>query len=227
MTDTSHPKWLTSQYWQGRFDSGDTPWELGHPSVVLLEAFEILRSLGTTLEGMLVLSPGCGRGVDALALMQQGAHVIAIDWSPNAVQELQEQFVSIAAPCGRLEVLNGDFFEIPSRQVDCVAEHTFFCAIDPSARSRYAQKIAEWIRPGGFLVGNFFVLPDEVALGLPGLSLTQTGEGPPFATTVAELERLLSPYFKKIVLRTAVRQELDRRPGMEWIGVFQRTTNRT
>lgn len=222
MNDTTSPKWLRPQYWQGRFESGDTPWELGHPSVVLLEAFDLLAHSGQPLAGMTVLSPGCGRGADAFELVQQGAQVIAVDWSPTAVSALKERFAKSGSSSKGLEVIPGDFFVMRPRQVDCVAEHTFFCAIDPVSRPRYVQRIAEWIRPGGFLVGNFFVLPEATAAALPKLSLTQSGEGPPFATTVEELERLLSPYFTTVVLQQASKQEPDRRPGMEWVGIFKR-----
>lgn len=227
MTHSRPFAWLTPQYWQGRFDSGDTPWELGHPSVVLLEAFEALSSLGNPLGGMSVLSPGCGRGSDALALVERGARVTAVDWSPTAVQDIKDRFDRVPAPVGSLDVIAGNFFEVAPRPVDCVAEHTFFCAIDPTSRARYIERILDWLRPGGFLVGNFFVLADSEAAALRGLSLTQSGEGPPFATTVTELNSLLSLHFTTRVLRPATRQEPDRRPGMEWIGVFQRVTERT
>lgn len=222
MNDTASPQWLLSEYWQDRFESGDTPWELGHPSVVLLEGFDLLARSGHALAGMSVLSPGCGRGSDAIALARRGARVIAVDWSQIALHDLNERFSKSASSAGALEVVAGDFFELTPRQVDCVAEHTFFCAIDPAVRPRYARRIADWVRPGGYLVGNFFVLPDATAAALPRLSLTQSGEGPPFATTVAELEKLFSPYFTTEVLQQASKQEPDRRPGMEWIGIFKR-----
>jgi SAM-dependent methyltransferase len=222
MSTPKEPAWLTPHYWQARFDSGDTPWELGHPSVVLLEAFDIVSQLGCPVSGTKVLSPGCGKGSDALAIAGRGAHVVAVDWSPIAVNSLELKRSEMSSSTGSLEILAGDFFQIPCRTVDCVAEHTFFCAIDPSARPRYAERIAQWIRPGGFLVGNFFVLPDAEAAALPRLSLTPAGEGPPFATTVAELHRLFSSYFTMRVLRPALHQERDRRPGMEWVGIFQR-----
>lgn len=220
MSNPRGPAWLTSRYWQDRFDTGDTPWELGHPSVVLLEAFDTLSQLGKPVSGMRVLSPGCGKGSDALEIASRGAHVIAVDWSPMAVKSLEQKR---AESTGSIEVIAGDFFQVTPQPVDCVAEHTFFCAIDPTVRPRYAERIAEWIKPGGFLVGNFFVLPDAEAAALPGLSLTQSGEGPPFATTVTELEGVLSPYFSTRVLRQAARQEEGRRPGMEWVGIFQRS----
>jgi SAM-dependent methyltransferase len=191
--------------------------------VVLLQAFDEVRRLGKPISGMRVLSPGCGKGADALEIARQGAHVIAVDWSPAAVKSLQERSAEVARSPGSLEVVAGDFFHVNPQPVDYVAEHTFFCAIDPSSRPLYVERIATWVKPGGFLVGNFFVLSEEEAAALPALSLAPSGVGPPFVTTVIELERLLSPYFSTVVLQRAVRQESGRRPGMEWIGIFQRS----
>ena len=222
MTKKETPQWLTSEYWQGRFMSNDTPWELGHPSVVLLEAFDELVGRGEEIGGKRILSPGCGTGSDALALAERGAQVLAVDWSPSALAEIRVRAQRISPESGSVEVESGDFFSMMPRPVDVVAEHTFFCAIDPSARGRYVDRITAWLTSGGFLVGNFFVLSDHDASILPGLSLTSLGEGPPFATTVAELRRLLSPAFEEILLRPATRVEPDRRPGMEWVGIFRR-----
>ena len=226
MIIASVPQWLTSQYWQGRFRDHDTPWELGRPSVVLLEAFEELDRLGAPLSGMRVLSPGSGRGSDALELARRGAEVIAVDWSDIAVNDLKQKSTTLVPSQGRIDINLGDFFQLAPREVDYVAEHTFFCAIDPSSRRRYIERLAEWIKPGGYLVGNFFVLSEHAAAALPSLSLTQSGKGPPFATTEKELDALLSPFFEKVALRQASAQEPDRRPGMEWVGIFQRSTNR-
>lgn len=227
MTDSSKPLWLTPDYWQGRFEKGDTPWELGHPSVVLMEAFDEVARRGTSVKGLTVLSPGCGTGSDAVAIAQRGANVLAVDWSPSAEKELAHKWTATPATSGGgLEFVSGDFFAIPPRPVDCVAEHTFFCAIDPSARPQYVQRIAEWVKQGGFVVGNFFILSEQEASALPGFSLTQSGEGPPFATTVFQLETLFSPFFRTVELRQANQQEPDRRPGMEWIGIFERVTRR-
>lgn len=222
MTSNVPPQWLTRDYWQGRFIANDTPWELGHPSRALLEAFDLLQGQGVSVDGKGVLSPGCGRGSDALALAERGARVVAVDWSPVAVEDIQARYRRLSHIRGNVEVEAGDFFALKPRPVDIVAEHTFFCAIDPTARERYVERIAEWLVPGGYLVGNFFVLSEEEAVALRGLSLTQSGEGPPFATTVTELERLLAGRFEKVVLRPALRLEPDRRPGMEWIGIFKR-----
>jgi SAM-dependent methyltransferase len=222
MTSNVPPQWLTREYWQGRFIANDTPWELGHPSQVLLEAFDLLEGQGTSVAGKRILSPGCGRGSDALALAERGGHVVAVDWSPVAVDDIRARSNQMPHIQGRIEVMAGDFFALEPHPVDIVAEHTFFCAIDPTARERYVERIADWLVRGGYLVGNFFVLSEPEASALRGLSLTQSGEGPPFATTAEELRKLLGGRFKEIVLRPAVRSEPDRRPGMEWVGIFRR-----
>ena len=222
MTSRETPKWLTPEYWQGRFLSSDTPWELGHPSVVVLEAFDELAHRGVEIRDKKVLLPGCGTGSDAIALAERGAHVVAVDWSPSAIAEVRSRSQRIARGAGRVEVRSGDFFALEAQQVDFISEHTFFCAIDPSARPQYVERMEAWLKPGGYLLGNFFVLSEHDAGSLPGLSLTSTGEGPPFATTVSELRRLFASGFEEISLRPATTSEPDRRPGMEWIGIFRR-----
>jgi SAM-dependent methyltransferase len=171
-----------------------------------------------------VLSPGCGTGSDALALAKAGATVLAVDWSSHACARLQSRLSvgELEVGVGGIRVQHGDFFSLPAERVDLVCEHTFFCAIDPEARRNYVSTVYRWLKPGGYLVGNFFVLESEVAKDLPGLSLTKEGVGPPFATTVDELRDLLSGYFTIITLRPANSGEEGRRSGMEWVGVFQR-----
>ena len=223
MQSTVSPSWSTAEYWQVRFEKSDTPWQLNMASTVLMEALDELESSGFSLAEKQVLSPGCGRGLDALEVASRGARVLAVDWSSTAVEDLKSRYEALRGSChGAVEVVAGDFFAMEPQPVDMVIEHTFFCALDPSMRTTYAEKIVQWTKPGGFLVGNFFVLSQELAKTLPGLSLTQRGEGPPFASTVKEIEGLLLPNFEEVVLRPAKNPDPDRRPGMEWVGIFRR-----
>lgn len=217
------PEWSTQGYWQGRFEVGDTPWDLDAPSSVLIEALEELTGVGGSLSGKRVLSPGCGRGSDALECVRRGADVVAVDWSEIAVSALRARYAgSAASSLGSLEVIHGDLFEVLKQRVDVVCEHTFFCAIDPSMRPRYAEEIAAWVSSGGFLIGNFFIVSDTDAQRLANLSLSKEGNGPPFATSARELEQLLRPYFVTRVLRPGSQSEPSRREGIEWVGVFER-----
>ena len=215
--------WSTKTYWEHRFDVGDTPWELGAASSVVCEALDQIRSLGCELRGRSALSPGCGQGADVVELARRGLHVVAIDWVSSAIANARDRYERDKSPeFGGVTFIEGDFFSVPTRPVDFVVEHTFFCAIDPAMRSHYIERVSQWIKPGGFLLGNFFIVPEEIVRTLPGRSLTQAGEGPPFAATLEELESLLSPYFITKSLHPAALPAPDRRPGLEWVGIFER-----
>lgn len=229
-SDVSKHTWRDQAYWHGRFTTGDTPWELGVPSSVLVEALQELESRGFLIRGSSVLSPGCGTASDALELVRLGARVVGVDWSELALAEAKRRYESLRAEVpaaqieslGSLELHQGDFFSIQAKPVDLVCEHTFFCAIDPSMRQQYITAIATWLKPGGFLVGNFFLLDKAEASVLPGLSLTKDGQGPPFACTREALEHFITPDFEVITMHPAQYPDPNRRPGMEWVCIFQR-----
>lgn len=222
-TQNEKQAWSTQEYWQERFDTSNTPWELGAPSSVVLEACSELGNVGVPLDGSRVLSPGCGRGSDALELVARGSTVIAVEWSAHVAHDLINRHRVARIPGrGSLEVRIGDFFVVEPEPVDIVCEHTFLCALDPTRRAAYAQRIASWLKPGGFLCGNFFVVSDDEASGLPGLSLTKEGVGPPFGITKGALVDLLDGYFSVVKLHPGLKPAEGRRPGLEWVGLFKR-----
>jgi SAM-dependent methyltransferase len=68
--------------WQARYDTADTPWDLGEPAPALLEWLKMNPG-----QGRRALVPGCGRGHDALALAQAGWGVVAVDFAASAIEE--------------------------------------------------------------------------------------------------------------------------------------------
>jgi hypothetical protein len=76
----------------------------------------------------------------------------------------------------------GDFFS-HSGSYDLILEQTFFCALEPSLRPKYAQKMFSMLKPGGKLQGLLF-----------NFSLTEVG--PPFGGSIAEYIDYFSPLFK-------------------------------
>ncbi len=212
-----------AEYWEQRFAAGNTPWELHGPSCVLIESLKGVVGDELDLRGLTILVPGCGTGADAMELASRGASVVAVDWAQYACDQLNSRLAGhdLKDSLGSVRVVHGDFFSVAHEPVDIVVEHTFFCAIDPSRRPEYVSAILRWLKPGGYLVGNFFVLSEQEARELPGLSLTKEGSGPPFATTESELAGLFAQHFTTICLQQAKVAAQGRRPGMEWSGSFR------
>ncbi|HMR44032.1 MAG TPA: hypothetical protein PKC40_09370, partial [Saprospiraceae bacterium] len=67
-------------------------------------------------------------------------------------------------------------------KVDLILEQTFFCAIDPAQRRRYAQKSFELLNSGGRLAGVLFASHFEKP-------------GPPFGGGAAEYRRIFEEFF--------------------------------
>jgi hypothetical protein len=96
---------------------------------------------------------------------------------------------------------------------DWVFEHTCFCAIDPALRADYVAAVHASLRPGGRLLAIFYLDPGN----------DSPDEGPPFESTLAELDRLFHSRF-------TVRREwlpgrtYPGREGREWVRELQRET---
>jgi hypothetical protein len=111
--------------------------------------------------------------------------VHVLDWSPSALEALQERCPDFPAA----QLIAGDFFEHQG-VYDLVVEQTFFCAIDPALRARYAEKVHSLLAPGGLLAGLLF----DDALNT---------DKPPFGGSEAEYRGLFEPLFDLERLHTA------------------------
>ena len=54
------------------------------------------------------------------------------------------------------------------------------------------------------------------------LALRDGEPRPPFVTSVSELQRIFLGLFEQLSLHPARNPSPDRRPGIEWVGVFRR-----
>lgn len=195
--------------WESRYQVGDTPWEKGRPAPPLVE---LLSKLDPKEWGSgPVLVPGCGLGHDARALAELGMEVIGVDVSPSAI-ELANNSPQVGNETYEL----GDFLDAKwagGRRFSAIWEHTCFCAIDPSDRGRYARSAAECLVDGGLLAGVFFLTPYD-----PGAE----SAGPPFASTIEEIEGCLDPWFHRVDGWVPL-AAYPGREGREWIGLFRKT----
>ena len=179
--------------WEAQYRAGDTPCELGRPSPPLVDLVDAYRAcLGR------VLVPGCGRGDDALYVATLGADVSGWDPAPSAIAAARAaaQGQGLPVTFDVRDALAPELRDVGA--FDTWIEHTFFCALPPESRPRYAESAAAVLRPGGLLLGIF------VLDGRPG--------GPPYSTTSADLLTLFRPWFDLVRATPAMNS-----PGM-WAG---------
>jgi methyl halide transferase len=179
--------------WEALYQSGETQWDKGEPSPGLVDFLA-----HTALTGR-VLVPGCGRGHDVQAIAAAGAEeveVIGLDISPSA-------FAGIEPP-PRTRFVVGDLFAMPTEfasAFDAVFEHTCYCAIPRERRDDYVRAVAGALKPGGLLLGIFYLNPRDD----PDPSL-----GPPFNATLDELDTRFAEHFALLRSETPARAFLGR-----------------
>lgn len=179
------PAWWGMTDWESRYEAGDMPWEKGCAAPPLVEL------LGKTDAGGWgrgpILVPGCGWGHDVRLLGTLGIPVLGLDLAESAVARARE-----FEGTGHESYELGNFFDAEwrrGRKFSAIWEHTCFCAIDPEDRDRYARSAADCLEEGGLLAGVFFLTPND-----PG----DDSAGPPFGTTVEELDARFSKWFERI-----------------------------
>ncbi len=190
------------QDWDTQYRTGDTPWELGAPAPPLIDLLDTYRDgLGRALV------PGCGRGADALYAASLGADVTGWDLSATAVAAARAEAKGrgLTATFVPRDALAPEAADLGA--FDTWIEHTFFCALPPELRPRYIEAAAAILRPGGLLLGVFFV--------------GDTAGGPPYGATIEDLGALFTPRFRPLRHVPATTS-----PGMwagrEVVAAFQR-----
>ncbi len=167
-------KILDQNYWNSRYQSQETGWDLGTVSPPLKEYIDQLVD-----KNLRILIVGCGNAYEAEYLLESGfQHITLLDIAPTLVGKLKEKYASVP----QIKVIQGDFFEF-SGAFDLVFEQTFFCAIDPIKRQDYVHKMHELIVPNGKLVGVMFNTKFEF-------------DGPPFGGLIDEYLHYFNPYFE-------------------------------
>jgi SAM-dependent methyltransferase len=176
-------KTADANYWNERWTKQETGWDLGSPSTPLKEFIDTL-----TDKSVRILIPGCGNAYEAEYLHQQGfTNVYVVDFAPKAIEEFSQRVPSFP----KEHLVCGDFFALEEKDFAIILEQTFFCAIDPSMRKRYAEKMYALLAPGGELTGLLFNDPN---LGF---------ENPPFGGNPEEYRTVFSPYFNFEKFETA------------------------
>lgn len=172
---------LNPNFWQERFETGQTGWDRGAASPQLRHWLDngILRPCRIAV-------PGCGRGWEVAELAQRGFTVTGLDYTEAAVREARSNLhrLDVSADIIQADVLS----YTPNQPFDAVYEQTCLCAIDPDHWIQYADQLARWIRPGGHLYALF------MQAARPG---AQEGlkEGPPFHCDINAMHALFNSHY--------------------------------
>lgn len=164
---------LTETFWDNRYKTKVTGWDLGKISTPLKTYFDQL-----TDKNLKILIPGGGNSYEAEYLNKKGfKNVYVVDLSKTALKNVKKRVPSFPES----HLIHNDFFKL-SMAFNLIIEQTFFCALHPSLRSDYAKKMAELLTKNGKLVGLFFNVP-----------LYQ--DHPPFGGNKKEYLGYFKPYF--------------------------------
>lgn len=164
---------LNADFWNHRWKSGLTGWDIGYASPPLVEYMSQYEDKSVS-----ILIPGCGNSYEAENLLSKGFdNITLIDISEELTNRLRERFKKTP----QVKVIYEDFFNHVG-QYDLILEQTFFCAQILERREEYVRHIASLLKRGGRLVGVLF----NVDFGK---------EGPPFGGDENEYRKLFSGLF--------------------------------
>ncbi|MEZ4883697.1 MAG: SAM-dependent methyltransferase [Chitinophagales bacterium] len=141
---------LTKDYWNKRYLNGETQWDIGYISEPFKHYFDQL-----TNKNLHILVPGAGNAHEVEYLFVNGfKNVFLLDWSLKALQNFQSRIPDFPVS----QLINADFFQHEG-QYDLMIEQTFFCALNPSLRKKYAQHSHQLLKNEGKIVGLLFNIP--------------------------------------------------------------------
>ena len=191
--------------WEEKYQTGEVFWDRGAPSPPLSQYLERHPVQGRALV------PGCGHGHEVSLAVQHGLDATGLDIAPTGVAAAHALYPLLADRIGV-----GDLFNpaVELRGVfDVVLEHTCMSGLHPSLRASYRRGIDLTLRPGGLLIGVWFINPD----------LDPDEEGPPFPFSVIALTALFADGYA-IVDDYVPDVSFTGREGRERVRVLRRLT---
>lgn len=186
-------------FWNHKYLSGETGWDIGQVSTPIKEYIDQLSD-----KNLKILIPGGGNSYEAEYLFENGFNnVFVVDISSIPLKNLAERIPTFP----KENLLHADFFELEDT-FDLILEQTFFCALDPSLREAYTDKMHQLLKPDGKLVGLLFNIP-------------LNDDKPPFGGNKDEYEKLFSEKFKIEKMETAY-NSIPPRAGNELFFILKR-----
>lgn len=190
---------FNAEYWQNRYLNNETGWDVKEITQPLKDYIDQLKD-----KNLSILIPGAGNGYEYEYLIENGFNnVTVIDIAEQPLTNIKNRVKNHVAE----NLVCSDFFN-HEKKYDLIIEQTFFCALNPSLRDKYVEKMHELLNPKGKLIGLLFQFP-------------LTEEGPPFGGSENEYVKLFSNNFKIRTLETAY-NSIKPREGRELFFIFEK-----
>lgn len=183
---------LDKEYWESKWDSNQTGWDIGYVSPPISKYIDKLSNKNSK-----ILIPGAGNSYEGEYLWKNGfKNVFLLDYSDLPFAD----FLKRCPDFPQDQLISGDFFEHDSRY-DLIIEQTFFCALNPKLRAQYVNKMSQLLKDDGLIVGLLF----KVDFG---------NDHPPFGGNQEEYHNLFSPNFSISIMEEAY-NSIPQRQGAE------------
>ena len=160
--------------WEEKYQKGEVFWNRGAPSPPMKQYLERHPVRGRALV------PGCGHGHEVALAVKYGLDATGLDIAPTGIAAARALYPLLAE-----RFVVADLFNPPAEMrsaFEVVLEHTCMSGLHPSLRADYRRGIDLTLRPGGLLIGVWFINPN----------LEPGDEGPPYPFRVSDLTALFS-----------------------------------
>lgn len=185
-------------YWNHRYLSGETGWDLGEVSPPLKAYFDQLED-----KALKILIPGGGNSHEAEYLYRKGfKNVYVCDIATVPLRNLKDRVPEFPEE----QLLHLNFFDLED-EFDLIVEQTFFCAINPEERTSYILQTRKLLKPNGKLVGLLFNIP-------------LNEDRPPFGGSRQEYMQLFGTQFEIDIMETAFNSIAPRSGNELFIKLF-------
>ncbi len=186
-------------FWSARYTENETGWDFGTITTPLKEYIDQIKD-----KSISILIPGAGNSHEAEYLFVNGfKNVTVLDIAEEPLHNIQNRIPDFS----KGQLICEDFFQ-HAGNYDLILEQTFFCALHPSLRKSYAEKMYGLLKPKGKLVGVLFNDP-------------MNDNEPPFGGNADEYRNYFSPYFNFNVFEPCY-NSIKKRSGRELFILFQK-----
>lgn len=190
---------LDKYYWETTYKQNKTVWDIGNVSNPIKNYIDHLKN-----KKIDILIPGAGNAYEAEYFFNNGfENVIVLDVVEQPLINFKERITEFPEK----HLVHQDFFE-HINTYNLIIEHIFFCALHPSQRKNYVDKMYNLLKPKGKLVGLLF-------------DFELTEEGPPFGGSFDEYIHLFSEKFKIKTLEKCY-NSIKPRFGRELFFIFEK-----